>query len=307
MQPITQPRINRGGSGCNYEKLLIKDPAPSLLSYRLQRLWLTPVFRAIVRVGIPAFGMLLLSWMFLTQVENRDYLRHMVHEARGAVHSQPVHQLHTLTIEGASPLLHDEIRAQFGNLFPVSALELDLAGIRSWIESIASVERAVVVTSSGGLLSVQVDEIEPEFMWRNVEGLHLISSMGKLLRTVNKRSDFAHLPLIAGEGATEFLEEARALIARAAPIYSRLRGLVRIGKRRWNLALSNDQTIALPEINPEQVLAQVIVLSVAQDLFKRDILLIDFRNPQRPTLRLRPQALAKLKHVKGLVFLEIVE
>ena len=119
--------------------------------------------------------------------------------------------------------------------------------------------------------------------------------------------DFPHLPLIAGEGALEALPEARALLQTAAPVVDRLRGLVRIGERRWDVALLDGQTIALPEVNPDPVLAQVLVLSAAQDLFERDILMMDFRNPRRPTLRLRPQALAGLKQVKGVTFSEFAK
>ena len=304
MQPMTHAPKYAGSVRRSYVANA-SDPAPSLLSYRMQRLWLTPLFRALVRVGLPAVAIVGLGWMFLSQAENRDYLRGLLQEAQVSVQNQPVHQLQTLTIEGASPLLAEKIRAQFGNLFPISAFELDLEGMRDWIEEIPSVERAAVITSTGRLLSVQVTEIQPEFIWRSVEGLHLISPEGELLRRVSQRADFAHLPLIAGEGAIASLNEARALLAAATSISDRLRGLVRIGERRWNFVMLNGQTIALPEANPEQVLTQVIVLSGAQELFKRDLILMDFRNPRRPTLRLRPQALAGLKQVKGVTFSEI--
>lgn len=304
MQPMTHAPKYAGSVRRSYVANA-SDPAPSLLSYRMQRLWLTPLFRALVRVGLPAVAIVGLGWMFLSQAENRDYLRGLLQEAQVSVQNQPVHQLQTLTIEGASPLLAEKIRAQFGNLFPISAFELDLEGMRDWIEKIPSVERAAVITSTGRLLSVQVTEIQPEFIWRSVEGLHLISPDGELLRRVSQRADFAHLPLIAGEGAIASLNEARALLAAATSISDRLRGLVRIGERRWNFVMLNGQTIALPEANPEQVLTQVIVLSGAQELFKRDLILMDFRNPRRPTLRLRPQALAGLKQVKGVTFSEI--
>ena len=287
--------------------VLATDPAPSLFSYRMQRLWLTPVCRALVRVGLPFFVMVMLVWMFLSKVENRDYLNGLIHEAQGAVQNQPVHLLQTLTIEGASPLLKDEIRSHFVDLLPISALELDFEHMRRWIESIASVERATLITAAGGLLTVQVTEIEPEFMWRNAAGLHLLSSAGDLLRSVSRRSDFPHLPLIAGNGAALALGEARKIIMTAAPISNRLRGLVRIGERRWDVVLSNHQTIALPEESPELILAQVIVLSMAHDLFERGISLIDFRNPRRPTLRLRSQALVGLKQAKSVIFMEIAK
>ncbi|MGY9033864.1 MAG: cell division protein FtsQ/DivIB, partial [Rhodobacterales bacterium] len=200
MQPMTHAPKYAGSVRRSYVANA-SDPAPSLLSYRMQRLWLTPLFRALVRVGLPAVAIVGLGWMFLSQAENRDYLRGLLQEAQVSVQNQPVHQLQTLTIEGASPLLAEKIRAQFGNLFPISAFELDLEGMRDWIEKIPSVERAAVITSTGRLLSVQVTEIQPEFIWRSVEGLHLISPDGELLRRVSQRADFAHLPLIAGEGA----------------------------------------------------------------------------------------------------------
>ena len=307
MQPMTYNSVKRIGIMMRKGVVMVADPAPSLFSYRMQRLWLTPIFRALVQVGLPLFGMVMLGWMFLSKVENRDYLNGLIHEAQGAAQNQPVHQLQTLTIEGASPLLKDEIRSHFGDLLPISALELDFENMRGWIESIASVERATLITAVGGLLSVQVTEIDPEFMWRNAVGLHLVSSTGDVLRSVSRRVDFPHLPLIAGNGATLALREARELIMTAAPISNRLRGLVRIGERRWDLLLSNNQTIALPEENPELILAQVIVLSMAQDLFERDIILMDFRNPRRPTLRLRSQALVGLKQANSVTFMEIAK
>ena len=161
MQPMTPNTMRRPGSIMPNGVVLVTDPAPSLFTYRMQRLWLTPLFRGLVRVGLPFFGMVMLGWMFLSKVENRDYLNGLIHEAQGAVQNQPVHLLQTLTIEGASPLLKDEIRSHFGDLLPISALELDFEKMRSWIESIASVESATLITAVGGLLSVQVTEIDP--------------------------------------------------------------------------------------------------------------------------------------------------
>ena len=306
MQPLSAaPRVIAPKRGVDRNAAV--DPAPSVLSYRMQRLWLTPIFRALVRVGLPACSIVGLVWMFLSQDENRAYLRSMVQEAQVSVQNQQVHQLQTLIIEGASPLLAQEIRAEFGDLFPISAFELELEAMRRWIMDIASVEHAAVIASPGGLLSVQVSEIAPEFIWRTVEGLQLVSAQGEVLRRVERRADFAHLPLIAGEGSLEALHEARALLNTADPVVDKLRGLVRIGERRWDVVLLDGQTIALPEVNPDPVLAQVLVLSAAQELFERDILLMDFRNPRRPTLRLRPQALAGLKQVKGVTFSEFAK
>jgi cell division protein FtsQ len=280
------------------------DPAPSLLNYRFQRLWLTPLFRVLIRIGLPISFILLFVVMFLSKAENLDYVRSVINDAHISVQSQSKYQLHTLSLEGASPLLEQDIRTKFGSLFPVSSFELNLDEMRIWIENIPSVDRAVVMVSTGGLLSVKIMEMPAAFVWRDVDGLKLVSGTGNILRNIAYRADFGHLPLIAGEGAVDVLEEARSIISHADPIADRLRGLVRVGHRRWNLILLDGQTIALPENSPELALSQAIVLGQAQNLFERDISLIDFRDPNRPTLRIRPAALSHMKKSITAMLLE---
>ena len=280
------------------------DPAPSLISYRLQRLWLTPVFWVVMRIGLPIFLICLFAFMFLSKANNWDYIRGIVNEAQVSIQSQPEYRLDALIIEGASPLLQQDIQTKFGSLFPISAFELNLDEIRKWIENIPSVDSAVVMVSAAGLLSVKVLEIPAAFVWRNEDGLKLVSRNGKILRNIMYRIDFGHLPLIAGKGAVAALAEAQTILVYANPILDRLRGLVRVGQRRWNLILLDGQTIALPENGPELALSQAIVLGQAQNLFKRDISVIDFRNPGRPTLRIRPIAHRNMKKSKIATFLE---
>ena len=84
MQPLSAPpRLIAPKRGV--DRSVAVDPAPSVLSYRMQRLWLTPIFRAWVRVGLPACSIVGLVWMFLSQDENRAYLRSMVQEAQVSV------------------------------------------------------------------------------------------------------------------------------------------------------------------------------------------------------------------------------
>jgi cell division protein FtsQ len=111
------------------------------------------------------------------------------------------------------------------------------------------------------------------------------------------RSD---LPLIAGEGADRVVGEALTLLRAAGPLMPRLRGIVRVGERRWDMVLDNDQTIMLPEVAPFPALAQVIALNQTQDLLTRDVRAVDMRNPNRPTLRVSENAHEELRRIMGL-------
>jgi cell division protein FtsQ len=91
-----------------------------------------------------------------------------------------------------------------------------------------------------------------------------------------------------------------AIIAAAAPIKDRLRGLVRVGERRWDMILDNDQRILLPEDAPVQAVERIIVLHQASDLLARDLALVDMRLGARPSLRLSDNALRELSRIKPI-------
>jgi cell division protein FtsQ len=70
-----------------------------------------------------------------------------------------------------------------------------------------------------------------------------------------------------------------------------LRGLVRMGERRWDLVLADGKRILLPEGGAVRALERVIVLNSAQDMLGRDLALVDMRIAARPTIRLNENAM----------------
>ena len=48
-----------------------RDPAPSRLTYKAHRLWLTPLFRSMMLVGVPAFLAISLVGGFVADPDNR--------------------------------------------------------------------------------------------------------------------------------------------------------------------------------------------------------------------------------------------
>ena len=98
------------------------------------------------------------------------------------------------------------------------------------------------------------------------------------------------LPLVAGKGANDHVPEALDILEAADSLKDRMRGLVRMGERRWDILLDRDQRILLPVENPVQALERVIALGEAQELFERDLVAIDMRLAQRPTIRMTEAA-----------------
>ena len=81
-----------------------------------------------------------------------------------------------------------------------------------------------------------------------------------------------------------------ALLGAAPEIVPRLRAFVRVGERRWDIVLDRDMLIKLPETGGVEALSRIMALHYGEELLDRDIAVIDMRLPDRPALRMRPEA-----------------
>jgi len=267
-----------------------RDPAPSKTSYRFQRLWLTPVFRSILRTGVPAFSILAAAVWYLSDENRVDGLREQVADLRAGIEQRPEFMVNLMRIEDVSEEVAEDIREITAVDFPVSSFDLDLALMRANIEELDAVAQASLVVRAGGILDVRVVERVPAIVWRGREALELLDVTGHRVAPIETRVDRQDLPLIAGDGADDFVPEALELLAAAQPIAARVRGLLRVGERRWDLILDRDQRIMLPETDAVRALERVLALNAINEMLSRDLLIVDLRDARRPTLRLGVEA-----------------
>jgi cell division protein FtsQ len=278
-----------------------KDPAPSRIAYRLQRLWLRPFVRTALRVGLPAFVLSFGVGLYLADQGRRDALTTLYADMRETVKNRPEFLVKMMAIEGASPELSEAVRTTLALPLPQSSLDLDLEAARARIAQLQAVGAVDVRVQSGGILQVTIREREPAFVWRNGAGIWLVDETGTRIAEVEGRNDRADLPLIAGEGADKAIAEAQQILLSAGPLLPRLRGLVRMGERRWDIVLDRDQTILLPARDPIPALDRLIALDQAQDVLARDVATVDLRLQARPSLRLAPYSLAEMRRLRGII------
>ncbi|GAA3854587.1 cell division protein FtsQ/DivIB [Celeribacter arenosi] len=277
-----------------------RDPAPSRVAYRMSRLWLTPSFRFFLRRVAPVLVVAAVAGAYFSVEENRRAITDTYMQVKGEVQNRPEFMVKLMAIDGASEELSHDIREVVPIDFPLSSFDLDLPGMLEQIESLDAVSQAHLRVRAGGILQVDITERVPAVVWRGPHGLELLDPAGHRVSALDMRQDRQDLPLIAGVGADRYVGEALSLITAARPILSRVRGLVRVGERRWDMVLDRDQIIQLPETAPAAALAQVIALESAKELLARDVRAVDMRNPERPTLRLNPEAQADMQRIKGL-------
>ncbi|KIC48431.1 cell division protein FtsQ [Tateyamaria sp. ANG-S1] len=262
------------------------DPAPSRWSWRMQRLMLTPGVRLLLRAGIPfavCFGGA--SW-WLSNPDTQAAIQATVAEARASIEERPEFRVNLMAIDGADTELAEAIRVAVPLDFPLSSFDIDPAAIRDTVLQMPPVREASVRIRPGGILQVDITPRVPVAIWRRPEGLTLIDASGAHVRPIPRRNARPDLPVIAGEGAAAHVGEAMQLIAAGAPLGNRLRGLVRLGDRRWDLVLDRNQRIMLPTEGAVQALERVIALDEVDEVLKRDVERIDLRLTDRPTVRM---------------------
>jgi len=266
------------------------DPAPSRWAWRMQRLMLTPTFRFGLRVGVPFCITLIAGTVYLADEERRGAITQAVADARTSIEERPEFMVKLMAIDGATGPLAADIRATVPLEFPQSSFDLDLPAIRKEIAALTGVKTASVRIRPGGVLQIDVKPRVPVAVWRHPDGLALIDKTGAHVADVAARSDHPNLPLIAGEGAARHVPEALRLTRAATALGARLRGVVRMGDRRWDVVLDRQQRILLPERGAMQALERVIALERAREILTRDVARVDMRLAKRPTVQMSEQA-----------------
>lgn len=276
------------------------DPAPSRLKYRIQRWMLTPGIRTGLRVGLPLGVILIAAGSYLASETRRDHLVALYNEARASFETRPEFMVNVMAIDGAGESVATDIREVTSLDLPLSSFDLDLPAIRDLIVGLDPVKTAAVRIRPGGILQVDVVEREPAIVWRSRDGLALLDETGVFVAELGQRSLHPELPLIAGRGADKRAAEALRLFAAARPLGDRLRGIVRIGERRWDVVLDRGQRIQLPVERPVAALERVIAVSEVKDLLERDVAVVDLRLPARLTVRMNAPAVEDWWRIRQL-------
>jgi len=135
-----------------------RDPAPSVLRYRMSRLWLTPSFRRIVKFG-PVVTIALGGVFYMaTSASFHATMGQMVSDIRTSIVGREEFRVTAMQIHGASDALEAEVTRVANMTLPMSSLELDIVALRARIEGLPSVADAAVRVGTGGILKINLSE-----------------------------------------------------------------------------------------------------------------------------------------------------
>lgn len=264
---------------------------PSRLAFRARRLWAKPAIRNSVLVYAPLAAVALVGWRLASSDTLREMARTEAETLYEAFAARPEFAVAGIEIEGVGLAVRAQIRAALKVTPGASSLRFEVSELRRRVEAIGAVKTASVRFDSQGILRIDAVERMAAALYRGRDDvLSVIDREGMRIGTLSRRADRADLPLLMGDGAPAAAAEALDLLAGAPDVLPRLRALVRVGERRWNLVLAEDLTVMLPADGPERALHDLIELDDKKKLLDRDLAVIDLRLSDRPTVRMTPRA-----------------
>lgn len=133
-----------------------RDPAPSRIGYRYQRLMLTPGFRGFVRIGVPVILITVMAGTWFAKPENRAILDTKITQISRSFQERPQFMVQSMQLSGGDNALQAQVAALLPVTFPVSSFDLDLAAMRATVEALDPVKSASVRVGDGGALAVTI-------------------------------------------------------------------------------------------------------------------------------------------------------
>lgn len=197
--------------------------------------------------------------------------------------------LSRVVVSGRHQTRREAILAALDLKLGQSLLMIDCDAARARLLKLDWVSDAEVQRILPGTLYIDVVERRPLAVWQHDGRLMLIDEQGHTIERVSAQ-DLASFPHVVGRGAENHAADLFTALARFPMLESRVRAAVRVGDRRWNLALDNGITIALPAENMETALSDVIKLDREFALLSRDVTTIDLRFKDRWIIRVPPGA-----------------
>ena len=261
---------------------------------------LTPLFRFALLGVLPILALGAGAGIWLSEDGNRAKAMGMVAWAEYTFKNNDAFAVGALVVEADSPELQKYVESNIQFDAGSGPFGIDPDAIKASVEAHSAVLDASVDINPGGNVEIAVRGRKPEVVLRRAGELSLLDRFGEQVFAGGAAVALADLPLIAGDGAEGKVAEALEIQSAAGSLRHAIRGLVRVGERRWDLMLDGGRLIRLPEENPAAALRQLISFDRRKGLLSRDYEVIDLRLPGQVTIRLSSEVLARAVEQTGI-------
>ena len=186
--------------------------------------------------------------------------------------------LSELHITGRNYTTHEHILSAVDAPYGTPLLSLNVKDIQSQLQQLGWVKYARVSRQFPDALTINLVERRPMALLQMTGGHRLIDQHGDIIFTADS-ADFAHLPVVAGDGAAAHAAAILDALKTEPELYADVWAIQRISDRRWNVHLRTGLEVKLPEMDAALAWSKLAVLDRDTQIMKRDLSMIDLRIP----------------------------
>lgn len=245
-----------------------------------------PHLPSLLRRAAPlAFAAMLLAAVFggSRWMWNAGLLDGYVEDARTAlvaVSARLGFRLREVLLVGRQHVSRDAVLAASELELGSPTLGLDPELMRARLERNRWIKRARVTTRFPDTVFIEIVERRPLAIWQRDGQLQMIDEEGAVIaeREIHR---YTHLPLIVARSEPARAKPVLDMLGREPDLERRVRALIEVGGRRWDVRLDNGIDVRLPEAEAAAAWSELAELDRRHALLARHISAIDLRIPGR--------------------------
>ena len=239
--------------------------------------------------AVISIALLLLFLLALSKSADPTGMTGRLREELGAATGMKIQHVVILHQKQTPQILLDEALAPDSGapLIGTPILNYPLETARERLMQIPWIAQVTVERRLPGTLVIDLTEHDAFAIWQHQGRFVLIDRTGKPLPDVNVLN-FKQLPLVVGEGAPQAAPALLDALAAQPAIQKRVTAMVRVGDRRWDLYLTNQVEVLLPQGHETAALTRLALLDAEDRLLERPLVAIDMRQADKLIIRLRP-------------------
>jgi cell division protein FtsQ len=159
-------------------------------------------------------------------------------------------------------------------------LESSLAEMKERLQAIPEIKTVSITRTLPGTLTIAVTERTPAAWWQSGGNVKLIDRDGVVL-THYKYNQPVTLPVVVGLDAPKNMPQLMAILDTVPSLKPDVKSATRVGSRRWNIQLTRDITVLLPEDEPVAAWKRFAGLVEQKALLSKAIRSVDMRVEDR--------------------------
>lgn len=131
---------------------------------------------------------------------------------------------------------------------------------------------------------IRLTERQPAARWQKNEIVTLVDRHGKPV-AAKPDEDVTRYPILIGYGVKSQIVPLFTLLQGEPELLKQLKAATWVGERRWDLTLQNGVVVKLPAQNTQLAMSQLMQLVQRDNIFDKDLEVVDMRLPHQAVLR----------------------